>query len=72
MTGPAIVLVHGNPETPIIWEPLVAESGSLCSTAEKRTMCCCTLQRFNRGGEECGVWSVKAVRLFDHHLFQCF
>ncbi len=25
MPGTAIVLVHGNPETPIIWEPLVAE-----------------------------------------------
>jgi pimeloyl-ACP methyl ester carboxylesterase len=25
MAGAAIVLVHGNPETPIIWEPLVAE-----------------------------------------------
>ena len=29
MTGPAIVLVHGNPETPIIWEPLVAELARL-------------------------------------------
>lgn len=25
MAGAAIVLVHGNPETPIIWEPLVTE-----------------------------------------------
>ena len=23
----AIVLLHGNPETPVIWEPLVAELG---------------------------------------------
>ena len=29
MTLPVVVALHGNPETPVIWEPLIAELGRL-------------------------------------------
>ena len=66
MTQPAIVLVHGNPETPIIWEPLVAELARL--VPDRPVFCphlpgfgCASPAGFGATKEEYAAWLTAEV-----------
>ena len=73
MTGPAIVLVHGNPETPIIWEPLIAElnrsmPGRLVFCPQLPGFGCPTPAGFGATKEEYAAWLTAEVEaIVAHH-----